>query len=88
MNIILDSTEVLYALYRLLNDNSSVLMVDVCMDDMAKELNMTKEHLNCCIHYLILSEYINGDVAYSTQENFYKRITFTASGIIKCESNA
>ena len=36
-------------------------MVNVHMDSTAKKLNMSKEHLNLCIHYLIECGYLKCD---------------------------
>lgn len=56
------------------------------MGKMAEELNISKKHLNLCIHYLIVSGYITGDFTYNPQENSSKEIIFTAKGIEKIEN--
>lgn len=86
MNIILDSRKVLKAIYQLIDDNAHSLVVSIWMDKMAEELNMSKEHLNLCIHYLILGEYITGDFCFNNQENSSKEVIFTAKGIEKVEN--
>lgn len=86
MNIVLDSRKVLNAIYKLIDNTSYTLVVDIWMDKMAEELNMSKEHLNLCIHYLILSEYITGDFRFNNQKNSTKEIILTAKGIEKVEN--
>lgn len=61
MQIVLDSRRVLEEIYGLLNNDSYTLMVNVHMDSTAKKLNMSKEHLNLCIHYLIECGYLKCD---------------------------
>ncbi len=87
MQIVSDSKKVLSAIYNLLDDGSYTLVIKVPMDDIAKKLNMSKEHLNLCIHYLILGEYITGDFVFNPQENSMKEIIFTAKGIEKVENS-
>lgn len=86
MNIVLDSRNVLNAIYKLIDNNAYSLAVNIWMDKMAEELNMSKEHLNLCIHYLILGEYITGDFCFNNQKNSTKEIVFTAKGIEKVEN--
>lgn len=86
MDIVLDSRKILNAIYKLLKDDSYTLVVDVGMDKMAEELNMSKEHLNLCIHYLIVGGYITGDFVYNPQKNSSKKVIFTAKGIEKVEN--
>lgn len=86
MNIISDSRKVLNSIYNLLKGDSYTLVVNIWMEKMAKELHMSKQHLNLCIHYLIVSGYITGDFTYSTQENYSKEVAFTAKGIEKIEN--
>lgn len=86
MNIILDSKKVLSAIYNLLDDESYSLVVNINVDIMAQELNMSKKHLNLCIHYLNAGGYITGDIAYNPQENSYKEVILTAKGIEKIEN--
>lgn len=87
MQIVSDSKKVLNEIYGLLDDNSYTLVIKVPMDTVAKKLNMSKEHLNLCIHYLILSEYMTGDFVFNPQENSSKEIIFTAKGIEKVENS-
>ncbi len=86
MNIVLDSRKVLNAIYNLLEDDSYTLVIDIWMDKMSEELNMSKKHLNLCIHYLIVGGYITGDFTYNPQENSCKKVIFTAKGIEKIEN--
>lgn len=87
MQIVSDSKKVLSEIYGLLDDNSYTLVIKVPMDEIAKKLNMSKEHLNLCIHYLILGEYVTGDFVFNPQENSTKEIIFTAKGIEKVENS-
>ena len=87
MQIVSDSKKVLSEIYGLLDDNSYTLVIKVPMDEVAKKLNMSKEHLNLCIHYLILGEYVTGDFVFNPQENSTKEIIFTAKGIEKVENS-
>lgn len=86
MNIVLDSRKVLNAIYNLLDDESYSLVVNINVDKMAQELNMSKKHLNLCIHYLSAGGYISGDIAYNPQEKSSKEVIFTAKGIEKIEN--
>lgn len=86
MNIILDSRRTLHAIYNLIDNDSFSLVVNISTDKMAKELNMSKKHLNLCIHYLIVGGYITGDCAYNPQEDSSKEVIFTAKGIEKIEN--
>lgn len=86
MNIVLDSRKVLQAIYDLIGNESYSLVVKIDIGKMAEELNMSRKHLNLCIHYLIVSGYITGDFAYNPQENSSKEVIFTAKGIEKIEN--
>ena len=87
MQIVSDSKKVLSEIYGLLDDNSYMLVIKVPMHEMAKKLNMSKELLNLCIHYLILGEYVTEDFVFNPQENSSKEIIFTAKGIEKVENS-
>lgn len=86
MNIVLDSRRVLNALYGLITENSPTLVVEFIIDEMAASVNMSKERVNLCIHYLIVSGYITGNFTYDNQKNAKKQLTFTALGINKIEN--
>lgn len=86
MQIVTDSKKVLNEIYSLIKENSHCLLVKIPMDQTAEKLNMSKEHLNLCIHYLILSEYITGDPIFNSQNNSTKEVTITAKGIDKVEN--
>lgn len=87
MQIVSDSKRVLREIYDLLDDNSYTLVINVPMDETSKKLNMSKEYLNLCIHYLILGEYVTGDFIFVHQKNSSKEIIFTAKGIEKVENS-
>lgn len=86
MNIVLDSRRVLNALYELITENSSTLEIEVNTDEMAVTVNMSKQHLNLCIHYLIVSGYVIGNFTYDSQKNAKKQLTFTTLGVNKIEN--
>lgn len=86
MNIVLDSKRVLNAIYNLLTDSSFTLVVKIPLDSMATDLNISRERLNLCIHYLIVSGYITGDFTYYNQPDATKEVIFTALGINKVEN--
>lgn len=86
MNIVLDSRKVLQAIYALIDNESYSLVVKIDVGKMAEKVNMSRQHLNLCIHYLIASGYITGDFAYNHQENSSKEVIFTAKGIEKIEN--
>lgn len=86
MNIVLDSRKVLQAIYDLIDNESYSLVVKIDVGKMAEKVNMSRQHLNLCIHYLITSGYITGDFAYNPQENSSKEVIFTAKGIEKIEN--
>lgn len=88
VNIVLDSRRVLNALYELITENSSTLEIEINTDEMASAVNMSKQHLNLCIHYLIASGYVTGSFTYDNQKNAKKQLTFTALGINKIENTA
>lgn len=88
MNIVLDSRRVLTALYELITENSSTLEIEVNTEEMSATVNMSKQHLNLCIHYLIISGFITGSFAYDNQKNAKKQLVFTALGINKIENTA
>lgn len=86
VNIVLDSRRVLNALYELITENSSTLEIEVNTDEVAAAVNMSKQHLNLCIHYLIVSGFITGSFTYDNQKNAKKPLTFTTLGINKIEN--
>lgn len=88
MKIVSDSKKVLRALYNLLNENSYELTVEVHTNDMAANLNITRQHLNLCIHYLISSGYIEGSYLYDYNENSVMKYTLTAFAINKIENDS
>lgn len=87
MKIVLDSNKVLVSIYNLLNENSYTLYIEFNMENLAKEVNMTKEHLNLCIHYLIDSGYIQGDYAYDKNTDIKKKVMITSMAIKEIEKN-
>ena len=86
MQIVLESKRVLEALYKLLTEDSYCLTVKLSMKQFAEKLNISNKHLNLCLHYLVSAGYITCDVAFNSQENAEKDITFTALGINKVEN--
>lgn len=86
MNIVLDSRKVLNAIYELLDESSYTLVVKFHTSEMADKLDMSKEKLNLCIHYLIVAGYITGDYAFNNQDSATKELTLTALGINKVEN--
>lgn len=87
MKIVLDSNKVLVSIYNLLNENSYTLYIEFNMENLAKEVNMTKEHLNLCIHYLIDGGYIQGDYAYDKNTDIKKKVMITSMAIKEIEKN-
>lgn len=87
MKIVLDSNKVLVSIYNLLNENSYALYIEFNMENLAKEVNMTKEHLNLCIHYLIDGGYIQGDYAYDKNTGIKKKVMITSMAIKEIEKN-
>ena len=86
MNIILDSRRVLNAIYELLTESSYSLVIRFSMSEMANRLNMSKEKLNLCIHYLIVAGYVTGDFTFNNQPNATKELILTELGINKVEN--
>ena len=86
MNIVLDSRRVLRAIYELLDETSYTLAVNIYMEDFAEKINMSKEHLNLCIHYLIDSGYLNGNFAFCTNTDAPKKLFLTPLAINKIEN--
>lgn len=70
----------------MLNDKSYTLVVEVPMDSTAKKLNMSNEHLNLCIHYLIESGYLKGDFVFDTNKDSIKEVFILPPTINKCEN--
>lgn len=87
MKIVLDSNKVLVSIYNLLNENSYTLYIEFNMENLAKEVNMTKEHLNLCINYLIDGGYIQGDYAYDKNTDIKKKVMITSMAIKEIEKN-
>lgn len=87
MTIVEDSRRVLNALYNLITENSNSLAVEINIPDVCKTVNMTKEHLNLCMHYLALGEYISIDTEFK-QTDEKRKIIFTVLGINKIEHTA
>ena len=88
MNIITDSKKILTGIYNLLNENSHCLVVKITYKEFAEKYNMTREHLNLCIHYLIEAGYINGDYCFNNSEDATKEVTILPKTIILQESNS
>lgn len=88
MKIVMDSQIVLEEIYKLLTDTSYTLFVEIPMDDMAKKLNMSKEYLNLCIHYLIECGFLKGDFAFDKNEKSTKKVIILPQAIDKCERNS
>lgn len=84
MTIVEDSRRILNALYNLITENSNSLSVEFGIPDVCKKVNMTKEHLSLCIHYLVLGEYIIIDTDFK-QTDERRKIIFTVLGINKIE---
>lgn len=74
MQIVTDSRKVLKEIYNLLNNKSYTLVVNISMNNTAEKLNMSKEHLNLCIHYLIECGYLKGDFIFNRNENSFKEV--------------
>lgn len=87
MQIVSDSKKVLSEIYNLLDDNSYALVIEVNIDSLAEKLKMSNKYLNLCIHYLVLGEYITGDIAFNHQKGATKKLTLTAKGIEKVENS-
>lgn len=87
MKIVIDSNKVLVSIYNLLNENSYTLYIEFNMENLAKEVNMTKEHLNLCIHYFIDGGYIQGDYAYDKNTDIKKKVMITSMAIKEIEKN-
>ena len=85
MQIVADSKIVLQKVYELLDNESYTLVVRIPMDEMAEKLNMSKKHLNLCIHYLIECGYLKGDFCYNNNENSTKEVFVLPLAINKCE---
>lgn len=81
MSIITDSKNVLTGIYNLLNEDSYCLVVKITCKEFAEKYNMTREHLNLCIHYLIEAGYIKGDFAFNGDENATKEVTILPAAI-------
>lgn len=81
MNIITDSKKVLTGIYNLMNEDSYCLVVKIPYKEFTEKYNMTREHLNLCIHYLIEAGYIKGDFIFNKDENVTKEVTILPSGI-------
>lgn len=84
MTIVEDSRRVLNALYNLITENSNSLSVEFGIPDVCETVNMTKEHLSLCIHYLVLGEYIIIDTEFK-QTDERRKIILTVLGINKIE---
>ena len=61
-------------IYNLLNEDSYCLVVNINCKEFAEKYNMTIEHLNLCIHYLIEAGYIKGDFCFN-RDNMTKEVT-------------
>lgn len=81
MQIVFDSSKVLQVIYNKLQETSSSLYIVIGMENMAKELSMSKQHLNLCIHYLIESGYLKGDSSFSTNVDSSKKVLLTPTAI-------
>lgn len=86
MNIINDSKRVLSGIYDLLNEGSYCLVVKIPYNDFAEKYNMTRQHLNLCIHYLIEAGYIKGDFIFNDNEDATKKVTVLPN-TIRIEEN-
>lgn len=86
MNIIMDSKMVLGGIYHLLNDNSYCLVVQISYKEFAEKYNMTRQHLNLCIHYLIEAGYIKGDYCFDDRADATKEVTVLPSTIMIAEN--
>lgn len=86
MNIIMDSKRILIGIYNLLNDNSYCLVVKISYKEFSDKYNMTRQHLNLCIHYLIESGYIKGDYCFNDSEDVTKEVTILPSAIMIVEN--
>lgn len=75
MKIITDAKRVLLGIYNLLNEDSYCLVVKIDCKEFAEEYNMTIEHLNLCIHYLIEAGYIKGDFCFNRNNDATKEVT-------------
>lgn len=81
MNVITDSKKILTGIYNLLNENSHCLVVKITYKEFSEKYNMTREHLNLCIHYLIEAGYIKGDFVFNENENATKEVTILPTAI-------
>ena len=86
MQIVADSKVILQEIYKLLDNDSHSLVVHIPMDNTAEKLNMSKEHLNLCIHYLIECGYLKGDFCYNNSENSTKEVFVLPLAINKIEN--
>lgn len=86
MNIINDSKKILSGIYGLLNEDSYCLVVKIPYNDFAEKYNMTRQHLNLCIHYLIEAGYIKGDFVFNNNKDAIKEVTVLPNAI-RCEEN-
>lgn len=75
MTIIADSRRVLQGIYDLLDDNSYCLVVEIPYKEFTEKYEMTRQHLNLCIHYLIETGYIKGSYCFNNSENEIKEVT-------------
>lgn len=87
MQIVTDSKKVLQEIYKLLNEDSHSLVVNVSIDSIAEKLNMSKQHLNLCIHYLIESNYLRGDFCFDNSKNSNKEIYVLPLAVNHCENS-
>lgn len=86
MNIITDSKRVLEGIYGLLNEDSYCLVVRIPYAEFAERYNITRQHLNLCIHYLIEAGYIKGDYCYNNIDNVTKEVTILPPAIMIAEN--
>lgn len=88
MNLITDSKRILTGIYDLLTEDSYCLVVRIPYAEFIQKYNMTRQHLNLCIHYLIEAGYINGDYCFNNSEDVTKEVTILPKTIILQESNS
>ncbi len=86
MKIIDDSKKVLKEIYQLLDINSSTLNVNIPINTISEKLDMSLQHVNLCIHYLIESGYLRGDYRFDTRQDATKSIFILPRAIYECEN--
>ena len=88
--IVITAREILNRLYMLLDENSSRLIVNADIDNLAKDINVTNNQIRISIHYLILLGYLRVTDGTSYERNYGNEIELTIAPVVidKLENNA